>query len=247
VDFQETGRKINVGAAFSQRVRDQIDADSGFLGRNGIIDYSLLVGVHKRERSVTAVRAAAFAREHEAVLRPAMAALTGALGGAGAGGAAGAAGGAGGAAGGAAGKAGAAAGGGAAGAEAGAGGAGRGEFFGKITGSYEEFAKAAYRATPDPDGSYDVEDEIYNLPVGTSCFQLHEGGLNTVSEVEGHAEVGEHVLFLGVIDILIPFGAKKKAEYSYKHAKHGGNDIFSVIPPDAYAARFSKFINENVE
>jgi len=41
---------------WQKKLRDQLKADSTFLQRNGIIDYSLLLGIHKSESSDTTLR-----------------------------------------------------------------------------------------------------------------------------------------------------------------------------------------------
>jgi len=41
---------------WQKKIRDQLKADSTFLQRNGIIDYSLLLGIHKSESSDTSLR-----------------------------------------------------------------------------------------------------------------------------------------------------------------------------------------------
>merc|ERR1740138_1734799 len=77
---------------------------------------------------------------------------------------------------------------------------------------------------------------------GRSIYQQADGGIDSYSVKEGERISGEYVFFVGVIDILIPFGTRKKAEYAYKHVQHAGNDNFSVIPPHEYAQRFSEFV-----
>ena len=45
------------------------------------------------------------------------------------------------------------------------------------------------------------------------------------------------VLFVGIIDTLVPFSGKKAAEYHAK-SKLTFQQNFSVVPPEEYSARF---------
>ena len=48
------------------------------------------------------------------------------------------------------------------------------------------------------------------------------------------------VIFVGIIDTLVPFSLRKRAEYFIKSLLQYGQN-FSVVPPAAYAARFTAF------
>lgn len=49
LDFSNNNRRIRIGSTRKQRLLAQIERDVQFLQRNSIIDYSLLVGVHRIE------------------------------------------------------------------------------------------------------------------------------------------------------------------------------------------------------
>ena len=49
-----------------------------------------------------------------------------------------------------------------------------------------------------------------------------------------------HIPFVGIIDTLVPFSLRKRAEYFIKSLLQYGQN-FSVVPPAAYAARFTAF------
>jgi len=57
------------------------------------------------------------------------------------------------------------------------------------------------------------------------------------------SEDGKTIYYIGVIDILIQYGMKKKMEHTYKTSVLGGSESdVSVIPPDRYAKRFLDFL-----
>jgi hypothetical protein len=51
----------------------------------------------------------------------------------------------------------------------------------------------------------------------------------------------DQVYFMGIIDTLVPFDARKKGEYVFKSIITGGSN-FSVVPPEKYAQRFVDFM-----
>eukprot|EP00927_Polykrikos_kofoidii_P042640 TRINITY_DN36677_c0_g1_i1.p1 TRINITY_DN36677_c0_g1~~TRINITY_DN36677_c0_g1_i1.p1 ORF type:complete len:898 (-),score=133.29 TRINITY_DN36677_c0_g1_i1:105-2621(-) len=54
MDFEREGERIRVGDRLSRQLMEQIDKDVMFLRDHGIIDYSLLVGVHELGRDMVA-------------------------------------------------------------------------------------------------------------------------------------------------------------------------------------------------
>ena len=52
-----------------------------------------------------------------------------------------------------------------------------------------------------------------------------------------------YVYFVGIIDILIPYGARKAAEHAAKSVIHDSETI-SAVPPDQYAARFQNYMEK---
>ena len=68
-----------------------------------------------------------------------------------------------------------------------------------------------------------------------SMFARHQGGMAGTSQPDGVR--ADEVLFVGIIDTLVPFKMRKKAEHKLKSVVfHGKN--FSVIPPDSFRDRF---------
>jgi len=49
---------------------------------------------------------------------------------------------------------------------------------------------------------------------------------------------GTNILFMGIVDFLVPYNNRKKAENAAKTVMYGGKQDFSVIPPHKYAPRF---------
>lgn len=62
------------------------------------------------------------------------------------------------------------------------------------------------------------------------------GGIEGMNTAEDRKEI----YFMGIIDILIKFEAKKKMENFFKKIPYG--DEVSVIPPTSYSDRFYSFI-----
>ena len=58
-------------------------------------------------------------------------------------------------------------------------------------------------------------------------------------------EVYDVVLYMGIIDILQEYNAKKKAEHAYKSVKYDPLSI-SVVEPELYAKRFTDFLQQKV-
>ena len=71
-------------------------------------------------------------------------------------------------------------------------------------------------------------------------FQRDSGGMR--------AQGSEDLYFVGVIDILIQFGAKKRMEHKWKSVRTPskntrGEHGISVVPPEEYARRFVNFMD----
>ena len=52
---------------------------------------------------------------------------------------------------------------------------------------------------------------------------------------------GKVIYFIGIIDTLTYYGAKKKLEYTLKSLRYG-NSTISCIPPQYYGERFIQFM-----
>eukprot|EP00468_Gymnochlora_sp_CCMP2014_P008136 CAMPEP_0167759206 /NCGR_PEP_ID=MMETSP0110_2-20121227/10893_1 /TAXON_ID=629695 /ORGANISM="Gymnochlora sp., Strain CCMP2014" /LENGTH=682 /DNA_ID=CAMNT_0007645563 /DNA_START=1648 /DNA_END=3696 /DNA_ORIENTATION=+ len=57
----------------------------------------------------------------------------------------------------------------------------------------------------------------------------------------------KEVYFIGIIDILVQYGLRKRGEYLYKSKLKGLGDSVSVIPPDKYRERFKGFAESFIE
>jgi len=70
--------------------------------------------------------------------------------------------------------------------------------------------------------------------VDPSPFYKDDGGMVAADGVD-------EVYYLGIIDILITYGTKKKMETAFKSVKYDSN-IISAVPPPRYAERFKRFV-----
>jgi hypothetical protein len=75
-----------------------------------------------------------------------------------------------------------------------------------------------------------------------SAFTQDQGGLRGCTRTATTSDdSAEEILFLGIIDMLVPFKLRKKMEHVAKSIiQHGEN--FSVVPPSQYGERFSSFV-----
>lgn len=76
---------------------------------------------------------------------------------------------------------------------------------------------------------------------GKGFFQMVDGGFESSSE-HGSNEV----YFMGIIDILIEYGIRKKGETLVKSLRHNKAEISSV-DPSMYAERFVKFLEASID
>ena len=82
-------------------------------------------------------------------------------------------------------------------------------------------------------------------PEHANAFQQYHGGCCSHYTSGGVAVKGQHVFFISIIDLLVPFNARKKSEFALKKIARQGD--FSVIPPDAYAVRFMQFMQNIIQ
>lgn len=75
-----------------------------------------------------------------------------------------------------------------------------------------------------------------------SDFYGDEGGLRS-SLVDDTP--GAELYFLGIIDILTPYDAKKKVEHLFKSFQYDKESISAINPPE-YCKRFLKFMADNI-
>jgi len=76
-----------------------------------------------------------------------------------------------------------------------------------------------------------------------SIFQQDDGGMRAMDK---DGKILEEFYFVGIIDILMLYSARKKAEHAYKALKYNKDEISSVNPV-AYSKRFQNFIAEITE
>jgi len=90
----------------------------------------------------------------------------------------------------------------------------------------------------------------YSLLVGVHKYAGDEApSVDLTMDPYAVGEPGEHreQLFVGIIDILTKYGAKKMAAHNAKMFKHGTKAEISTVNPEAYSERFIKFISDNAE
>jgi 1-phosphatidylinositol-4-phosphate 5-kinase len=76
-----------------------------------------------------------------------------------------------------------------------------------------------------------------------NCFQRDDGGLRSFSDEEGPKS---HLYFLGIIDILQEFNAKKRFESTYKGIRFNKKAI-SAVSSKEYGARFLDYMTNQIE
>lgn len=86
--------------------------------------------------------------------------------------------------------------------------------------------------------------EIDDVPMEKkfSNFYSEEGGIRSSL---GDNSRGSEIYFLGIIDILTPYDAKKKVEHLFKSIQYSKESISAVSPTD-YCKRFLKFMADNI-
>ena len=100
----------------------------------------------------------------------------------------------------------------------------------------------------DARGGSDASDAAEAVGLYGGFARQWRDGLPTVRRAPDGARVeGEALVFLGVIDIFVPFSSRKAAEHQTKRVLAGGAQDFSVVPPDAYADRFLGFITSIIQ
>eukprot|EP00283_Hemiselmis_rufescens_P002837 CAMPEP_0173422004 /NCGR_PEP_ID=MMETSP1357-20121228/2879_1 /TAXON_ID=77926 /ORGANISM="Hemiselmis rufescens, Strain PCC563" /LENGTH=866 /DNA_ID=CAMNT_0014384977 /DNA_START=148 /DNA_END=2748 /DNA_ORIENTATION=- len=274
IDFMQMGRSITLPKGLDEELRRQIVLDSAFLERQHVIDYSLLVGVHRRKRIERRSSASGgekkgelhkWSREHAEELGQLFTEL----------------------------RKSAAEGGGlslgvldslsfddfvafahrsSTSSLIGAGKLRRDnsdkdllrELSSEIDASSGSLAAAAHRAmereNPQNKGARGHFHKgghhrhhrhhtrqplkIVKAVPGTSKFQCVEGGMLGTT----HDDTGpdDEVIFVGIIDTLVPYQWRKIVEHWIKSVvQHGQN--FSVVPPLEYADRFVKFCTSLVK
>eukprot|EP00937_MAST-01D_sp_MAST-1D-sp2_P006173 g6173.t1 len=264
MDWVAMGRRLRLGPELAAALRGQIEADARFLAGEQIIDYSLLVGVHYTGRR----KPAAWKMERMNELRACFEAFQRVCErqGAGAGVRAGASAGAGSGGGGPGASAGteapkngtlfgeldfdafcewayentgaAAAGEGDVGGESDGGGEGGDDVGGGGGAAARAAGKPVERETPAA-----AERRLQRRQSRRGqLFFCHRGGIETVAE----GDERECIVFVGIIDTLIPFKLFKKSEHVAKSLILGKGAQFSVVPPNEYMQRFVQFMSTQV-
>jgi len=87
------------------------------------------------------------------------------------------------------------------------------------------------------------DEEIPPPNQALSCFEREEGGVRARTP---DGALLEEYYYIGVIDILMLYTARKQLEHAAKRVMHPRGEISSVDPED-FAIRFVKFITESVD
>jgi hypothetical protein len=252
LDWIRNGRKLHLGPDKKRRLLAQVRKDCTLLERLEVIDYSLLVGIHRASSS----RVASRERESSRFYKLASGGSRATCGGGGAGGGergsdvartgTGAGAGAAGAAGSLAGSEDSSGGGG----NGTAGGSASARACGGAGGSGEGGASSIQIV--EAVSQQQLHREHQRRSTGEAYRALERGGSassNRANEPE-EPELGKEIYFIGCIDILCEYGLKKQLEHHYKAAKHGekvGAQNFSVVDPVQYSTRFQNFVAEALD
>eukprot|EP00727_Mastigamoeba_balamuthi_P006887 m51a1_g2819 putative phosphatidylinositol phosphate kinase (970) ;mRNA; r:171394-174895 len=95
------------------------------------------------------------------------------------------------------------------------------------------------------DIEFNSDDAVRPAQLPTCVFMADDGGLR--SSAAGGPAGPEHY-FVGIIDILMLYTARKVAEHAYKTIRfRAGKGAVSSCPPDDYAERFLQFMNKIAE
>jgi len=108
--------------------------------------------------------------------------------------------------------------------------------------SYEQFSHLAFKHSTVQ--QTETNYGIYNGRI--SAFQRANGGIKSIRYVNGKKIIGEEIIFIGVIDILISYNAKKQTEHLLKSVVSDSHGI-SVVPPNEYSPRYYNFIDNLIE
>lgn len=79
------------------------------------------------------------------------------------------------------------------------------------------------------------------VPGFTTLWTDYCGGVRSL-DAEGHA--AGQVYFMGIIDILQRYNARKRAEHYFKSLTNNGSQI-SAVDPASYARRFVQFLRDH--
>eukprot|EP01130_Rhizamoeba_saxonica_P018761 TRINITY_DN9516_c0_g1_i2.p1 TRINITY_DN9516_c0_g1~~TRINITY_DN9516_c0_g1_i2.p1 ORF type:complete len:518 (+),score=124.39 TRINITY_DN9516_c0_g1_i2:236-1789(+) len=83
------------------------------------------------------------------------------------------------------------------------------------------------------------EENNYGANIVKSIYMEDFGGIRGINERE---ENREELYFVGIIDILVQYVARKKFEHLVKSIPYSGNEV-SVVHPNYYARRFFHFMD----
>jgi len=86
----------------------------------------------------------------------------------------------------------------------------------------------------------DEEDDEFVMFGRPTFFTQHHGGIRATDEQDQPLSV---IYFMGIIDILQPYNASKRAEHAFKSIRHDRMEI-SAVPPRPYAERFKQFFRQ---
>lgn len=79
-----------------------------------------------------------------------------------------------------------------------------------------------------------------------SDLQQDDGGLCSANVVGGQVVAGDQIYFLGIVDFLQTYTARKFLETNFKALRYKRNEL-SAVPPSTYARRFHDFMSKIIE
>ena len=232
LDWIRAGRKLHLGADKKRRLLMQIRKDCALLERLEVIDYSLLVGIHRASVSRQP------SREHESSRFYKVAS---------------------GCSGAACGRMGSAAGADGRGAsgsgmrvtgDGGRCGTSGCESCGCDSGSRGGDSVQIVDSVSQHLLQLEHQRNPTMVPVQADCVRSACGDRSNRFHDPEEPEVGKEIYFIGCIDILCEYSLKKQLEHHYKAAKHGekvGAQNFSVVDPTQYSTRFQNFVADALD
>jgi len=107
----------------------------------------------------------------------------------------------------------------------------------------EEMSPAELGIHPDDAATHTAAEEATMLEEWKKRQEFRNG----IFSMEDDPDADGTVYFLGMIDILTYYGASKKLEHNFKAMQHPAHrKEISCCPPDNYALRFTKFMEEEI-